>query len=108
MDFCPNCGYVEVKANREELRQIIKGWKILTGIDPDDKNWDRVHFPRLSKSAKSLLCLFGFDGAIDCMEYVFNHMKKENLDCTLETIVKRSDLYRERIAKRGNHGILSS
>ena len=102
MDFCPNCGYTEPKANQNELRQIMKGWKILTGIDPNDKAWDKVHFSRLSKSAKNLLNLFGYDGAIDCMEFVFNHMKKINMDCTLETIVKRSDLYREKIAKGGN------
>jgi hypothetical protein len=85
------------KVNREDLRKVVLGWKILTGIDPNDKAWDQVHFPRVAKSAKNLLILFGLDGALDCMEYVFNHMKKNKMDFTIETIVKRSDLYREKI-----------
>lgn len=87
-----------------DIQRLIKGWKMLVGIPTeglDSQAWDKVHFPRYAKSAQSLLNLFGFDDAINCMEFVYEHMKKSKLDCTIETIVKRSDLYRERLAKSG-------
>ena len=100
MKICPRvnqpCPYAEEKVSCSELQKVVLGWKILTGVDPNNKEWDKVHFPRLSKSAKNLLILFGLEGALDCMEFVFNYMKSQKLDCTLETIVKRSDLYREK------------
>lgn len=83
--------------NREELRKVVLGWKILQGVEKENKAWDQVHFPRLSKSAKNLLILFGFEGALECMEYIFWYCKRNKLGCTLETIVKMSDLYRESI-----------
>lgn len=84
-----------------EIQKIVKGWKILTNIPiegDESKAWDKAHFARNAKSAKFLLDLFGYKDALSCMEFVFDYMKDKKLDCTLETIVKRSDLFREQLA----------
>lgn len=83
------------------IQKIVKGWKLLTGIPvegEESKAWDRVHFARNAKSAKSLIDLFGFEDAVKCMEYIYYYMADKKLDCTIETVVKRSDLYREKMA----------
>lgn len=82
------------------LQKVVKGWKILNGIPTEgeeSKSWDQVHFSRNAKAAKSLLNLFGYPGAVFCMEFIFDLQAKNKMDCTLETVVKRSDLYREKI-----------
>lgn len=87
-----------------ELQKIIKGWKMLNDLPTEgeeSKLWDKVHFPRYAKSAKSLLSLFGYEGAVNCMEYVFLDMQKKKLTCTIETVVKHSDSFREQLARRG-------
>lgn len=89
------------ESEREEtgIQKIVKGWKLLNGIPtdgPPSQAWDKVHFPRHAKGAKSLLTLFGsWEEAVKAMEYVYWGLKEKKLDCTLETIVKHSDKYRE-------------
>jgi hypothetical protein len=105
----PNGESVQLEEPKEprketDLQKIVKGWKMLNDIPiegPESKAWDKVHFARVAKSAQSLLGLFGFEEAINCMEFVFYHFKKIKMDCTIETIVKRSDLFREQLAGRG-------
>lgn len=107
MKICPKCGFKEEKKVREltDIQRIIKGWKMLNHIPTegeDSSNWDKVFFARNSRSAKQLIELFGNWGtAWDCVEYVYNVQKKSKLDCTLETCVKRSDLFREQLARNG-------
>lgn len=87
-----------------DVQKVIKGWKILTNIPtegPESKSWDQVHFARNAKSAKLLIDLFGYDAAVRCMEYIFYWMQERKLDCTLETVVKRSDIFREVLSKEG-------
>jgi|GEM_PF-5401522 len=84
-----------------QVQQVVLGWKALNGVDLKDTAWDKEHFARNSKPAKSLINLFGDVGtALDCMEYVYGDLKSKKLDCTLETIVKHSDKFREVLAKR--------
>ena len=108
MNKCPYCNQnipqeQKQTVDREKILFLIKAWKILNNLPLEGeqaKTWDRIYFPRLVKSAKHLIMLFEFENAVNCMEYVFNHMKRNNLDCTLETIVKRADLYQEQLAGR--------
>lgn len=91
----------EVKSAKSEtdLQKVVKGWKMLNSIPIEgaaSQAWDRVHFPRHAKSAKALLDLFGdWEKAVEAMEYVYMHLVSKRLSCTIETIVKHSDLYRE-------------
>lgn len=81
-----------------DLQKVVKGWKMLTDIPTEGEesaSWDKVHFSRCSKSAKSLLDLFGYPEAVNAMEFVYDWLKSKKLDGTLETIVKHSDRYRE-------------
>ena len=89
-----------------DLQKVVKGWKYLNGIPlsgEDSVSWDKVHFPRCAKSASQLLELFGYPEAVDAMEYVYNELKSKKLDCTLETIVKHSDKYREVMGNGNRH-----
>lgn len=91
------------KNKREEIRELIKAWKVLKEIPiegQESRAWDMVHFARYSKSAKQLILLFGFDEAINCIDYMAHHFDKEGLDYTIETIVKRSDLFREQMGRK--------
>lgn len=86
-----------------DIQLVVKGWKLLNNIPTegdDSKSWDKVYFPRYAKSVKSLLSLFGYEDAVQCMEFVFDHMKKSKLSCTIETVVKHADLYREKLSGR--------
>lgn len=81
-----------------DLQKVVKGWKLLNGVPVvglESSAWDRVQFARCSKAASQLLDLFGYPGAVNAMEYVFDWLKSKKLDCTLETIVKHSDKFRE-------------
>jgi hypothetical protein len=90
----------------ENIKKVIHGWKILNQIPTDGEQgeaWDLVHIPKLKLPASELISLFGdWEKATEAMEYVFMRMKSKKLDCTLNTIVKHSDLYRE--YKNGQYG----
>lgn len=101
----PSGESVESAKPLTDLQRIVKGWKLLTGVPvegEESKAWDKVHFKRNARSASSLLTLFGgWSMAWDCVEFVYALQKKQKLDCTLETVVKRSDLFREQLARSG-------
>lgn len=90
----------------DDVKRVIHGWKILNQIPtdgPESFSWDSVHIQKLKYPANDLISLFGdWEKATEAMEYVFMNMKSKKLDCTLNTIVKHSDLYRE--YKNGSHG----
>lgn len=92
------------KKKETDIQKIVKGWKMLTSVPiegPESRAWDSVHFPRHSRAAKSLLALFGdWQTSCDAMEYVYMTLTAKKLSCTIETIVKHSDLYREYKAGR--------
>lgn len=118
--ICPTCGHElegePQKMNAANVRRVILGWKIQTGIAADDKEWNRVHFKRFIRPAQELLKLFGGDAdtALDCIEDCWERIvKKQGLSLSLEGVVKNSDMFRqkwlesiERRAKRGTIGLL--
>lgn len=93
-----------IKEETHPIRLIVRAWKILKDLPtdgPEAKIWDRNHFPEFSRTAKKLLDEFGLEGAVECIEYVADYMEKKDLSYTFHTINKRSDLYREFLAKKG-------
>jgi len=84
-----------------EVQKVILAWKAIIGVADGDKGWDRVFFRRYSKPAKDLLDLFGLEQAIECMEYLHDELTNNDRTHTLETIVKLSDTFREKLAKGG-------
>jgi len=90
--------------SREDIQKVIRGWKIVSGIQSDDKDWDKVFYPRYTRTAKHLLLLFRNVGeALDCIEYVFNDCKKNRLSCSFETVVKRADTLRYQLDKKESY-----
>lgn len=104
--LCPHCLKPllilapEEEKSLTEIQKLVNGWKLLNNIPVNDKTWDKVHYSRCAKSAKSLIDLFGFEEGVNCMEYVFNHFKEKNYSVSLEGIVKHSDKYREVMDQR--------
>ena len=93
----------KMKVKREDMLRLMKGWRILMGV-PDGMaySWTCEYYPQYSKSLARFIRLFGdWETAWDCIEYVANYFKKEQLSFTLETIWKRTDLYMEVMGKRG-------
>jgi len=85
----------EPKKPLTDLQKTVLGWKIICGVPKEDKAWDKAHFPRCAKAAKTLLDLFGtWKEAVSCMEYVHEKMVEANRTCTIETVVRLSDTYR--------------
>ena len=86
-----------------DIQKIIQAWKLIKNIPTEgeeSKRWDQVFYPRYSKTAKNLLLLFGYEEAVNCIEYISNYLDVKDLDYTFETILKRSDLYREQMGRR--------
>ena len=103
---CPTCKQeLPQKQKIEDLRQVIVAWKLIRGIPREGergKAWDRINWPRYSKTAKSLLEMFGgLENAVEAIEYIYNKTNDEGLTCSFETIVKRSDLFYEEMQRRG-------
>ena len=83
-----------------DIQKIIQAWKLTKNIPiegEESKRWNQVFFPRYSKTAKNLLLLFGYEHAVRCIEFVCEHMESKGMDYTFETVLKRSDLYREQM-----------
>lgn len=93
------------KVALDDIRKVIKSWKITKRIPtegPRSKAWDQVNFARAAKSAKALIGMFGdWKKAVECIEFVQGRLSERNLDCSLETVVKKADDFFEELAKRG-------
>jgi len=72
--------------------------------EPEWKSWDKANFSRCAKQTKLLLEIFHLDETAtkdelltisDCMEEVYEKMKKAGLSCTLETVVKHAHEWRQ-------------
>lgn len=76
---------------KTDIQKVVCAWKKLTGYKVDDRQWDKAHFSRHSKTAKNLIeFLGGYKNAIDCMEDIYTKMKKHKLSCTIDTVLKHS------------------
>ena len=98
IEFVPQ----KIKAKREDMLRLMKGWRILMGV-PDELAyaWTCEYYPQYSKSLARFLRLFGnWETSWDCIEFTANHFRKEGLPFTLETIWKRTDLYMEQLGRK--------
>lgn len=75
---------------RTPLQKVVCGWKIITGYESDDRDWDKAHWARTSRSAKTILDFFRGDWkrSIDCCQAIREKMEKGRLTCTIETVIK--------------------
>jgi len=91
---------VEVEEERDKKKKvrektpeqrIVLAYKVKKGFDLNDKKWDKLNFPRCSKSAKQLLEYFtSWETAVDCIDQLGSRFNHKKLDWTIETIVKNA------------------
>ena len=80
------------------LQEVVRAWKIQSGVDPDDKAWDKEYYPRNCKAAESLLNLFSNDvGAVcDCIEAIYKqYVDKRGLNLSLQGVVNNAARFRQ-------------
>jgi hypothetical protein len=88
----------------QKIRNVVKAWKLIHDLPvegDESRAWDVVHFSRYAKAAKSLILLFGYEGAVQCMEFMSDYYNERGLSYKIETIVRNSDLFREKLSKKG-------
>lgn len=75
-----------------DVQRVVHGFKAVLGVSDDDVGWDKVYFPRYTKSAKDLLTLFegNLDRVADCIDQVSAAMERKKLSWTPETLVKHA------------------
>jgi len=77
---------------KTDLQKIVLGFKLKMGNPKEDREWDKVYFPRFSKPARELLALFRGDvgHCLDCIEKIVDKLERDKLTWTPETIVKHA------------------
>lgn len=85
-------------------QQVVGAYKILTGEDLEDRDWDRTYYPRFKKQAEDLLKFFrgNVETCCQCMEGIKKWAESRKIDWTLDTCVKRAADWRSgRLWKNG-------
>jgi len=74
---------------QEKIKGIICYYKKLRGYDKLS-HWDKYHFTRNLRPTKALLEIFNDDveKILKCIDWVADKMNKNNLNWTLETVIK--------------------
>lgn len=71
------------------LDSLVIYYKVLKGVEYDDRVWDRINFGRCKKSAKELLAACKtFDISKRCLDQISEKFADKELTWTFETIVK--------------------
>ena len=80
------------------IQRVILAWKILNGIDIDNKGWDQVYFRRYTKPAKDILLIFNHDleRINNFMSWFIEWCSTRDLDFTFETMLKHVHTYQRR------------
>ena len=81
-----------------DIQKVVLMWKLLHGIDKDNKGWDKVYFARFSRTAKNILLVFNGDlGAVaDFLDWFVEYFQAKNLDYTFETTMNHVHTYQRR------------
>ena len=73
-------------------QEVVVAYKVLKGVEIEDRGWDRIYYPRFKRQAEDLLRFFAGDlsTSLKCLAGVSDWAGKKGLDWTLETVVKRA------------------
>lgn len=85
-------------------QQVVAAYKLLTGVDLEDRGWDSLYYPRFKKQAEALLKFFKSDveTCCQCMEGIKKWAETKRIDWTLDTCLKRAGDWRSgRLWKNG-------
>jgi hypothetical protein len=73
------------------VQQAVRGWKVISGFELEDREWDRLYFKRTAASVKRLIDFLGsWEAAVDCIEDVYKRFTEKGLTVTVETVVKHA------------------
>lgn len=117
--ICPTCRQEvkeEEKTKKGEIEKVITVFKMVSGYEKNDKEWDRLFFARYSRAAKDLIRFFGnWKDAADCIEDVVTKIREWNPEAniSLDTIIKNHSAEwkknkQEKEASRGIHTLPSN
>ena len=80
---------------------LVMNYKLLKGVEYDDRSWDKRHWMRCSKSAKELLEICDlYEVARRCMEELAENFNNSDLSWTLETITKHCHEWKQKRGKK--------
>lgn len=79
---------------------LVIYYKVLKGVEYDDRSWDKIHFARCSKAAKELfeICT-SFEIAKRCLEDLAKKFDEIGCSWKLETVVSHSHEWKIRRGK---------
>lgn len=89
---------------RDPGQQVVGAYKILTGVDLENREWDRMYYSRFKKNAEELLKFFhgSVEACCECMEQVKKWADIRKLDWNFNTVIKRAaDVKSGRLWKNG-------
>ena len=85
---------------KEPGKALVIFFKVLKGVEFDDRVWDKRHFARNMDSAKDLLEICkSFDAAKRCLEELSKKFDELGLTWTFETITKHAHDWKQRRGK---------
>jgi hypothetical protein len=89
------------------IQKVVLIYKGAKGIPEEDKAWDRVNFPRYTKSAKLLLEIFNnnIGEIIACICELGEKFDRSDLTWTLETIVKHASEFKLKQGVKDNGAV---
>lgn len=98
LSHCPTCRQeLKKKVKREDLDNVILGFKLASGYKAEDKTWNRMFYKRYTKPAKELIEFM--DGnwrmAVDCVQDISEKMIELGRDYTFETIAKHCGAWKK-------------
>lgn len=99
-------GAIAVIDTSDPLAKVIRCYKILRGVDKDDRTWDAGHWADSVTPAQRILEVFGGDwrAAVGYMQEQAEKFTADKLSWKFETLVKYADEYKARTsyAKTGS------
>jgi len=80
------------KAPLQPHQRLVVGFKMLMGVDLEDREWDKIYFPRFSRSAKDMVNLFrgDWEAAYGCSRDLVKGFEAKGLSWTPETLMKHA------------------
>ena len=83
--------YLIPEPTKQPIQSLVIFYKVLKGIEYDDRLWDKTHFARNMSAAQDLIEICtSYNTAKKCIEMLSTQYDAKDLSWTLETIVKNS------------------
>ncbi len=89
--------------SKDPVSALVVYYKVLKGVEYDDRGWDRIHFPRCLRASKSLLEICkDYEQSKRCIDELASKFSEIDCSWSLETIVKHAHEWRQRRGKKND------